>query len=222
MTTVPRPYPEAIDWITNRLASWTADPAAIGLDAAEVADLTALTSTATTALQDAQQANDAKLNATATYHNAGDEMRSTATALVAKVRAFAKASSDPTAVYTAASIPAPADRAPTPPPGTPYDFRIELLQGGAVTIRFKCDNPGNVAGVTYKVERQDASQGAFAFITNAGERSFTDSTIPAGASQVVYRITAQRSTQSGPLAQFLVQFGGGNEAQVIGQPSMAA
>lgn len=215
MPTVPERLPDAIDWCTNHLSAWPNDPTTIGLSLDDVADLASLAQAAASARTSAQAANDAKLVAFADYNTAGKAMRDKATALVAKIRGTAKASADPQAVYSAALIPAPADREPTPAPGTPYEFTVALQQSGAITLSFKCDNPGNVAGVTYKVERQDEPQGAFNFVTIAQEREFTDNTVPAGSALVTYRVTAARSTRFGMPAEFNVRFGAGNQAQVV-------
>jgi hypothetical protein len=45
------------------------------------------------------------------------------------------------------------------------------------------------------------------FVAAVGAKSFTDTTIPAGAARVVYQITALRSTRRGEPAQFAVRFG---------------
>lgn len=222
MPTVPQPLPEAIDWVNNHVGPWAANAAAIGLSVEDVTEVGDLASAAGSAKTSAQTATDAKLVAVADYNTAGKAMRDKATALVAKIRGFARASGDPQSVYSAAVIPGPADREPTPAPGTPYEFTVALQQSGSITLAFKCDNPGNVAGVTYLVERGESPQGPFALLTNAGERKFTDATIPQGSSQVVYRITAQRSTMSGAPAQFTVLFGAGNQAQVVSQQPVAA
>lgn len=81
-------------------------------------------------------------------------------------------------------------------------------------MRFRCDNPGaqggTAGGVSYEVSRQDDGTGAFSFVLNAGEREFTDATLPLGLNTATYRITAFRSTQRGDAAEFNVRFGVGN------------
>ena len=53
-------------------------------------------------------------------------------------------------------------------------------------------------------------EGAFEYLGGAGEKKWTDSTLPAGATQITYQIQAVRSTAVGPWAQFNVNFGVGN------------
>lgn len=222
MPTVPEKLPEAIDWINNRVGPWAANAAAIGLSVEDVSAVGDLADAAAANRTAAQQADDAKLAAYADYHASGKDMRDMATALVSKIRGTAKASDDPQAVYSAALIPAPADREPTPAPGTPYEFTVALQQSGSITLAFKCDNPGNVAGVTYLVQRQEEPGGPFGFLTIAQEREFTDDTVPQGSSLVTYRVTATRSTKVGPPAEFNVRFGAGNQAQVVQEGEQAA
>lgn len=213
MSTVPRKLPEAIVWTTNRVPVWAQAGAAIGLDPVKVGQLGAKASAAQAALTEYQEAEAIWLAKGQVYRELATSMRDDAAAMVFQIRGTAKASANPGAVYAAAQIPAPAQPGPTPPPGTPTEFAIVLLQNGDLTIGFKCNNPGNVAGVQYHVERSVAgTQGPYAFLQTVGERRFTDTTIPQGSSAVHYRVTARRSTQPGNPAVFSVQFGSGNNA----------
>lgn len=96
----------------------------------------------------------------------------------------------------------------------------EILETGALRVRFKCDNPGaqggTAGGVGYEVLRQDDASGTYGFVLVAGEREFVDATLPAGTATSTYRITAFRGTQRGDAATFNVFFGvGGNGQQVV-------
>lgn len=215
MSTVPTKFPETIDWVNARITDWAADPAAIGLDATAVAALASALSTAQSGRQGAIDARTASRDATIVYNDAGTDLRAQARQAVATIRAFAKASANPATVYSDASIPPPATPTPAPAPGTPEGFTISLSQGGAVTLAFECAHPAGVNGVTYKVERQDTPQSAWAFLTNAKERRFTDATIPTGSSLLFYRVTAQTSTKDGAAAEFTVRFGAGNQGATI-------
>ena len=221
MTTIPRSYDEAIDWVAQRITEWAANPGNIGLDEPTTTAIATQLAIAQGARDSAFQARIDSRDATGVYHDQGDQLIDQARQAVATIRAFAKSSEDPQTVYSAASIPAPATPGPTPAPGRPFDFRTELLFGGGLQVTFDCDNPSRVQGVTYKVERQDqpsgGGQSAFTFLTNAKSREFTDETIPSGSSQVTYRVTAQTSTKDGLANGFAVRFGANNQAVVSGE-----
>lgn len=107
---------------------------------------------------------------------------------------------------------------PSPVPGTPTGFRVALLQNGALELSFKASNPSSPGNIVYQVLRQDAPQGPFAFLMNAGEKRFVDTSIPAGTASVVYQVTGYRGQQAGNPAQYQVRFTAGNGVQVVGQP----
>ncbi|MCC6951557.1 MAG: hypothetical protein IT433_08925 [Phycisphaerales bacterium] len=100
----------------------------------------------------------------------------------------------------------PATPGTTPPPGTPFEFTVGLLQNGALELKWKCSNPSGTVGTIYEVKRSIGS-GAFAFIGVSGVKMFTDETLPNGAMPATYQVTAVRSTARGNPAQFTVNFG---------------
>lgn len=210
MTGVPDGRSAAINWYTERVAAWVADPTAIGLSIEQANAIASETSTASSTRQSAFDAANVKKAAFVTYHEAADTMRENGSTLIATIKAYAEATGDP-GVYAAALIDPPAQRTPTPAPGTPYDFSVGLLQDGSVELSFKCDNPsatgGTAGGVVYEVFRQDPGSNQFNYVLSAGERRFVDSTVPPGSALVSYRIVARRSTKVGPPAVFGVRFG---------------
>lgn len=216
MTVIPAGLGESIAWTNAHLSVWLADPAAIGLTQGDVAALAALVATAQQRLLAAQQARAASKGATLALHAGVDDMRSFAQAQVDRVRAFAKVSPDPALIYQAADIPPPATPVPTPPPGTPFGFRIGLDQAGTVELAFKSVNAGSNGGVIYKIERSlGGPQGPFTYLKTVGERKFSDGAIPPGTGLVSYKVTAIRSTQAGAPAFFSVRFGTGNQAAIV-------
>lgn len=229
MSTIPRTNDAALDWCDEHATLWSADPAAVGLDATEVANMAALVQQAQDRKAAFDVARTAWLGASEAYSSGIESMLDDASVLLAKVRAFARGSAEPATVYQAAGIPAPADRSPRPAPGTPTDFKVELLQDGAITLSFKCPNPPRTGSTIYRVERRlESGQGEpFVFVVNAKERSFTDSGIPEGTGVATYRITAETATKNGAPALFAVRFGAGNQATIIalagdGQTGQAA
>jgi hypothetical protein len=59
--------------------------------------------------------------------------------MIQAIRNHAESKNDPN-VYVLAQIPAPATPGVTPPPGTPFDFTVGLLQNGALELKWKCNN----------------------------------------------------------------------------------
>lgn len=96
----------------------------------------------------------------------------------------------------------PATPGTLPPPGTPFDFTVSLMQSGALELKWKCNNPEGTSGTIYEVRR------AGTFVGATGVRTFVDETLP-GTSPVMYQVTAIRSTSRGNPAQFTVTFGTG-------------
>jgi hypothetical protein len=111
-------------------------------------------------------------------------------------------------VYSLAQIPPPATPGATPPPGTPFDFRVTLEPTGSLSIVWKCDNPAGTSGTIYEIKRKIGT-GAATYIGATGVKNFTDNTVPssAAASGVTYQITGVRSTSRGVTGQFVVNFG---------------
>src|SRR5688572_11971847 len=96
---------------------------------------------------------------------------------------------------------------PMPPPGTPSNFRVELLGDGSIEIKWRANNPTGMSGVTYQVWRRFGSEGEFTFHGASGEKKYIDSTIPAGTPQLQYQVRGIRPTSAGGWAQFNVNFG---------------
>ncbi|UYV11211.1 MAG: hypothetical protein NCW75_07825 [Phycisphaera sp.] len=220
MSTVPDKYPQTIDWLTDRIDAWTAQGGSIGLDEPTTTALSTQLAIAQGSMDSAFQARLDSKDATVVYHDQARSLLELTRQAVSTIRAFAKASDTPGTVYSAASIPPPADPAPSPAPGTPTQFRTELLFSGELRVRFDCENPSGVSGVTYKVERQDGPQTPFNFVTTAKGREFTDAGIPAGTAEVTYRVTAQTSTKDGDAGGATIRFGAGNQSIVFGEDTI--
>ncbi|MEQ9094752.1 MAG: hypothetical protein RIE32_00650 [Phycisphaerales bacterium] len=217
MPTVPEKLPEAIDWVGVHAPVWTVAEATIGLEAGQLANLTALHAQAD-ALKAEYEALKAQCEAKgAEYRRTARTMRSTASGMVVQIRGFARTTPDPKAVFAAARLPEPATRTPAPPPGTPTAFRVELLESGTLRFTFDCEHPEAVSAVTYKVLRQEGPDGPYQFLLNAKKRRFEDGSFSGSSGMVTYLVTAQTSTQDGNPAYFTVRFGGGERASIIAQ-----
>ena len=66
-------------------------------------------------------------------------------------------------------------------------------------------------GTIYQVSRSlvgpDGRFGPFEVIAISGTKTFTDQSVPAGTSSLIYKIVAIRSTTVGPAATFIVNMG---------------
>jgi hypothetical protein len=109
--------------------------------------------------------------------------------------------------------------APVPPPGTPGNFKVVLAGNGSLELKWKCSNPPGSQGTLYQIWRRVGAAGEFTYLGGAGEKKFTDATIPAGSASVTYQIQAARSTAVGPWAQFNVNFGVGSSGPTIASVS---
>jgi hypothetical protein len=88
------------------------------------------------------------------------------------------------------------------------------VQHGSLESKWKCRNPGGTVGTVYEVERQIGSGGT-TFVGATGVKSFTDDSLPSGATPCTYQITAFRSAARGNPAQFTVNFGIGGPGLTI-------
>lgn len=210
--TIPDRFAPAIQWCGQRIDQWQENRALLGLTEAGVSELDQRTQAARDARAGYLRAKRELRNASKTYRASVGAMRRTASALLATIRATAKRSDAPTSIYSAASVPPPAKRGPSPTPATPRDFEVELLGDGALRVRFECPHPPGVRAVTYRVERMLDMAGGMQIIQTAKARSFTDDSIPAGTRSVLYQVTAQTSTRDGEPAVHLVPFGQGSMA----------
>lgn len=113
-----------------------------------------------------------------------------------------------------AQIPPPAQGGTTPPPGTPFNFTVGLLQDGSLEL--KCppfglgSNPSGTVGTIYEVKRKVAppfravsamgSEGTsggspmpqFTFVGATGVKTITDDSLPSNASPCTYQVTGRR------------------------------
>jgi hypothetical protein len=216
MGVVPESRLGKIEFYEAHIAPWTTNAAAVGLTPAAVTALGALTTQARAAFNAAEAARQAAKTATQNFYDKVRALHSGPGAgqdMIDTIRVFAETKNDPN-VYTLAQIPPPATPGTTPPPGTPFEFTVGLLQNGALELKWKCNNPSGTQGTIYEVMRKIAS-GAFNFVGATGVRTFTDETIPSGSAPVTYRITAVRSTSRGSPAQFTVNFGIGGPGLTI-------
>lgn len=235
MAVVPATRIGKIEFYEVHVEAWQADPAAIGLDPAQVAVLAERTDEARAAYLRAQEALNAARAAVLDYHLRVRTLHAApggGADLIRTIRNFAEMTDDPE-VYTRALLPGPRPRSTAPPPGTPRSLRADLLPAGGLRLTWKCDNPRGTQGTLYEIRRSDApSIGAasgdggdydaaggggdarggsaahpLVYLDTVGEKRFIDPRPPATRGGVIYQITALRSTRRGKPARFGVNIG---------------
>lgn len=184
MTVLPPTRPELIQFFTQRLSSWQADPTAIGLTVESVTALAGMTASASSLYQAALVARQNSRDATAEYHSGADALREFGAAQVAAIKAFAQTSGDP-GVYALASIPEPADPSPSAPPAVPTNIELVMRTSGAVEIKWE----GTVAqGTFYEVQRSLTDGVSWTTFASVPARETLDTGVPNGTPRAYYRI----------------------------------
>lgn len=198
---------------------WATNATSIGVTAAAVTALGTLVTAARTAYNAAEAARQAAKAATQSYYEAVRAMHSNPGAgadMIEQIKNYAQSKNLPN-VYTLAQIPPPATPGVTPPPGTPFDFTVGLLQNGALELKWKCNNPSGTGGTIYEVWRRlgGSTSGPFGYVGSTGVKTIIDDTVPSNSGPITYQITAIRSTQRGNPGQFTVTFGMGGGGLMV-------
>jgi hypothetical protein len=205
MSVVPAKQGPKLEFFENHIGPWTTNAVAIGTTSAIVTDLQTKTTAARAAYEAQKVALQAAKAATANLKTAMDAMSNAGAAIIDQVRAKARSGGD--AVYNLAEIPVPATPATKAKPGTPTDFKAAVLGDGSLELTWKCNNPVGTAGTMYQVYRSAGGSTEFSIVGGCGQRKFVDNTIPAGATQLTYKVQGMRSTVQGDWATFNVFFG---------------
>lgn len=209
MAVVPNDRLQKIAFYEAHLPAWTANAVAIGLTVPQVAALEILLVTARGNATVADTTREASKTATKDFYTAVSELSAVGASYMSAIRAKAEVTGNLN-VYSLAQIPPPSAGTPVGPPGTPTDFKVELLQDGSIVLKWKCANPEGAAGTLYEVRRK-VGTGAFVFIGASGTKNFIDDTVPSGVPGIVYQVTGVRSTQRGNPSQLNVNFGVGGD-----------
>ncbi len=208
MSTTPSTRLGKVEFYETRISPWATNALAIGLSVGDVTALGIATGAARVAYNDMIAARTASKSATQLFYNMVTAMHSApsfGSDMIDTIKNFAQSTDDPN-VYVLADIPGPTPPGTVGPPGTPDNFRVVLLQDGAVELKWKCINPEGSVGTQYEIRRSD-NGGAMTLIDVAGTREFVDGTVPSTTNRVMYRITATRSGLRGNPANYSVQFG---------------
>lgn len=192
-TTVPQTLIGKIEFFEQHLPVWAVNPTAIGLAAADVAALAALTSQARDDYENARADRNTAKASTTTQNNSVSAMYDVGSTFIKTIRAFAEKTNNP-AVYTSAQIPPPAPPAPLGPPEAPTNAVATLNTNGQIEVRWDGSRDG---GTSFRVERRTTPVGgapsAWTLVNVVEERSYIDSGVPQGVATVSYRIMSQRA-----------------------------
>jgi hypothetical protein len=151
-----------------------------------------------------QAAEQAARTATSEWLGAINTMSIAGAMIIDQIRFKAKTGG--AAIWDLAQLPQPAIPTPVGDPGEPTDFTVKLTATGALDLKWKCENPEGAQGTIYQIYRKTGS-GEFVYVGGSGDKSFLDDTLPAGSTNVQYKMQAVRSTAVGPWAVFNVAFG---------------
>ncbi|QQS10042.1 MAG: hypothetical protein IPK69_05320 [Phycisphaerales bacterium] len=150
-----------------------------------------------------------------------------------RIKVHAEATRD-TSVYARAEIPAPATaRTTVGAPAAAMSLTADLhAPTGALTIQWKSRQPRGVRNVTWTIERRlDAGHATsrrtaaihaseWTTLGMTGDKSFTDTTLPAGTRAAHYRVTARSGGNTGPTSATLIVHLGSEAATHAGTPAV--
>ena len=207
MGLVPRTKAGKVAWFKSKLALWQANAVAMGSSVAEITAFAAKVDAAEVALNEQAESETAFRGKVETADELIEAMDVAGATIIAEVRTKSRTAGD--VVYQLSGIPVPPTPSPKGDPGTPTDLKAQLDGNGALILTWKCVNPAGVQGTFYQVYRNDTGNvaGPFAALGVAGGKKYIDGTVPAGATAIVYKIRAIRTTAAGMWATFNVVFG---------------
>ncbi|VAX42517.1 hypothetical protein MNBD_PLANCTO03-1338 [hydrothermal vent metagenome] len=189
MALVPDSKSGAISFYQSRIAVWAADPAAIGLSAQQIGDITSATGTSQASLLAMQEAYNTARSATAINDTDIADMRAIGASLISTIRAYARTSGD-MSVYTKADIPAPKTPTPAGTPDAPTNVTGRINNRGAIELKWE----GTLAfHAFFEVYRMFEGQTQWTLLASIGKKAFEDDSIPPSTTTAVqYYIQARR------------------------------
>lgn len=213
-TNLPANDNAALVWCEAHIAQWAASPGTIGLTSAQTIDISqrvANTRTSFTSVETVRA--DAKAQ-TQEFHTDAKDMRGVASNLISIIKEFARQSTDPALVYTAAGLTAADPRSPVAPPDQPTAINATLDGTGNVTLGWTGTGP---TGTVWIVSRKLSTETSFSQIGqgDATTKSFTDTNVPTAIATAAYVIHGQRGSVTGLVSGALTVFFGSADSDVI-------
>jgi len=197
----------AIEWLEARVAAWNVSFASIGLTSAQVVDLTQDVVNARGAFTSVQTIRADSKGKTTEFHGQAKIARDKAAGMIANIKAFADAHDDPSVVYALANVSPANAPSPSAPPTQPFNLGYRVQSNGSIKVEWDATGP---AGTIYNVTRQLPGETEFTFVGqgDGSDKSFVDTTVPAGTANASYRIQGVRGSQVGlQSVTFTVFFG---------------
>lgn len=205
MSLIPDTKVGKIEFCEAHVSAFTTNAVAIGTTTTAVSAWSAQVTAARAAYTAQVAAQLAAKNSTTNLNVAISALMDSTSSIIKQIRAKADLAGD--SIYGLASLPVPATPAPRPAPGKPNSLTVQLDETGVLQLAWKCVNPPGTNGTIYQVWRRIGEAGTLTYLGGTGEKKFTDDTLPAGSSNVMYQLQAVRSTVVGEWATFNVQFG---------------
>ncbi len=190
MTTVPKTIAGRLQFFEQHLPTWAKDPVAIGLTAPELVSLANATAQARSDYDAVVNIRVTAQALTEAQHISVAEMYDIGSSFIKTIRAFAEKTNDPN-VYVLAEIPAPQAPTPAGPPAKPTELEANLLLPFGIKLTWK----GTVSqNASFGIYRKLPGESAFSFIETTREKSWEDTSLPAGVASVEYYIAAIRDS----------------------------
>jgi hypothetical protein len=207
MAVVPKTKAGKVAWFKSRLSLWEANSVAMGSSASEITAFAALVSAAEAAVNEQTESETAFRGKVEAADEAVAAMDVAGATIISEVRTKARTAGP--VVYQLSGIPVPLTPSPKGDPGTPEALKVELDGNGGLILTWRCSNPPGAQGTFYQVFRNDTGNaaGPFTSLGVAGGKKFIDESVPMGATAIVYKIRAIRTTAGGMWATFNVVFG---------------
>lgn len=202
-TTIPQSVLGKLEFFEERLAVWSADPTAIGIEATDIVSLNTMVTNARAAYENARASRNTAKADTIIQNLAIADMYGFGSDLVKTMRAFALKTNDPS-VYSAAQIPPPAPPSPVGPPDQPTELAASVLLPFGIRLTWK----GSVAnGAYFGIFRKLHGETSYSIIKTTAEKSYSDTALPVGVTSVDYYIAAMRDAFQVNSSSLQVRFG---------------
>lgn len=193
-----------LEYLERRVDGWAEQGAAIGVGVGQSAAALA----STEAARDAYDAMEAARRHAEAMHDAwlGALKRAEhdGRSCLRSIVTFAKNSPQPGAIYAAASVEPPRDKAPLGAPPVPAKLKVSLdTQGRANLTWGGTRHGGTVFAVQRRVTGVDGIVGPWETLATVPQRTFADERTPSGVRNISYRVRGERvggvSSYSSPI-----------------------
>jgi hypothetical protein len=189
---VPETQTDRIGFYRSRIADWTANAAALGLDPLKVAELSAMVDAAFQAHLAREAAESVARAATQTLNEGIRRMHGLGSSLIQAVRAQAAVTGD-LDLYVLALLPIPDDASPVHPE-TPHGLTFRFHFDGSQTLKWR----GSAKGGYFTVHRLPNGNGPLELIGATSKKSLLLPPLPAGASFAAYQDNAHKGARTSP------------------------